>query len=523
MSKMTTTQKLARVNADPNLWLRNFVKIVDNSGNMVPFQLNEQQCHFIEDMTKFNIILKARQLGFSTMSLGLCLWQAVNKPNTNYLIVSYKQDSSTSLFEKLKQMYYSMPHDKYEFPKVKRDNRGEFLFENGSRIQCVVAGLKELSRGSTYQYILLSEFAFYSNHEKILLAIEQSLAKNEESRVVIETTANGFNYFQSLFMSAYKGKSKYKFFFYPWFASAYNKQFAFEYEEAMTWWKTQNKGNKLYSKDLEPDEIALHTKGVTLKMITWRRWKLLDMTLQDFQQEFPSSPFEAFITSGFSVFDQTKIVAVIDNVIPSLPFAEMTLVIPQSLHKYVGKGLNVYHLPKRGKRYYAGVDTASGSGADDSAMSVLDDDGVQVAVFYSNKVPVHVFASVVNEIGKWYNYAFLVVERNSYGLPMLERLRKDYDYLNLFKHKQFDQRGKRKNQLGWLTTNVTKSAMITDFKEQFEEDMLLLNCLETLEQMRIFVDTDGRLANKRGDNNHDDCVIATSLAVQGIKCNKWYV
>ena len=68
-----------------------------------------------------------------------------------------------------------MPRNKYDFPQVRRDNREELLFDNGSRIQCVVAGTKELGRGNTYQYVLLSEFAFFDDQEGVL-QIEQSLA-----------------------------------------------------------------------------------------------------------------------------------------------------------------------------------------------------------------------------------------------------------------------------------------------------------------------------------------------------------
>lgn len=520
---MSKEKKLARINADPKLWLLNFVKIVDNNGDLVPFKLNEQQEDFVDNMTKYSVCLKSRQLGLSTLSLGLCLWMACNKPNTNYLVVSYKQDSSVALFDRLKGMYYSMPHDKYDFPKVKNDNRGQFKLDNGSIVNCVVAGLKELSRGSTYSYILLSEFAFYNNQDKMLLSIEQSLAKNEDSKIILECTANGFNYFQELYMAAYKGKSKYKAFFYPWFASATKKQFSYEHQQAEAWHRAKDKGRMLNAADLEPDELEVYKRGATLKQMIWRRWKLLDMSLSEFQQEYPSTPFEAFITSGFSVFDQSKIVQAIDNTLPALTYPDVSGVLPESLHRHIGKGLSIYHLPKQGKRVYGGVDVASGSGGDSSTIYLMDDDGVNVATFNSNRVPVHEFAGVVDALGKFYGYAFLCVERNSFGLPLLERLRKDYQYMNLYKHKTFDQKGKRKNQLGFLTTNVTKSSLIVSFKESFEVGLIWINDIETLEQMRIFVDKDGKTGNKRGENNHDDLVIAACLSVEGMRANRWYV
>jgi hypothetical protein len=523
MAKLSTKQKLAIINDDPKLWLKNFVKIVDNEGNLVPFELNDQQAEFVDNMAKFNVIAKARQIGFSTMSLGLCLYYACTRPHTNYMIVSYKQESSSALFEKLKMMYDTLPVDKYPFPKIKRSNRGEFVLDNGSRIVCAVAGLKDVGRGSTFEYILLSEFAFYSNQEKLILSAEQALAKNERSRLVIETTSNGFNYYQKLFMNAFKGNSKYKSVFFPFYCSAYVKQFRHEHNEAEEWYKERFK-KRLSVEDLEPDEKILYEAGANLRMLMWRRWKLTDMELQQFYQEFPSNPMESFISTGFGVFDQSMILERLNFVVAPLAHEPLKQEVGAILSPYLGRGLRIYHAPVRGRKYYAGVDVASGSGQDDSSMAVYDDEGQQVAVFNNNKAPVYKFADIVDALGRYYNQAFLVVERNSYGLPLLERLRKEKEYLNIYKQKMFDQQtGRKKMKLGWQTTSVSKAVLISDFKEQFETSLINIECKETLEQMQIFIDTDGKMGNKRGEGNHDDLVLANALAIQGLKAGKWYV
>ena len=522
--KPTTAEKLKLINEDPVLWLQNFVKITTNTGDYIKFKVNDQQKQFIEEMERFNVIAKARQIGFSTMSLALCLWMAMNRPRTNYLIVSYKAESSTSLFDKLKMMYDDLPHDKFKFPKDVQNNRGQMKFDNGSSITLATAGGKDVGRGTTYEYILLSEFAFYENQDSILLSAEQALAKSKTSKLVIETTSNGFNTYQKLFDNAYKENSKYKAFFFPFYSSSYAKQFKDDYDEAEAWYKENNKGKRLTKDDLEQDELYLYEQGATLKQLMWRRWKLLDMTLQQFYQEFPATPMESFISSGLNVFDQQKIVERSKYIKKPLVYKDIKVSIPDSIAKYIGKSLMIYELPKQGIKYYAGVDTASGSGGDYSTISILNADGEQVLSFYDNKIPVYEFAKLLDIIGKWYNYAFLTVERNSFGTPILERLRKEYEYMNLYKHKIFNQQlGKKQLQLGYQTTQVTKNIMITDLKEQFELEMILINCQETLDQMQIFVETDGKTGNKKGKDKHDDCVIAMALAIQGIKQNKWYV
>lgn len=523
--KLTNKQKLDIINSSPELWLKNFVKITDNVGEIVPFEINKQQKLFVDEMKRFNIISKARQIGFSTLSLGLCLYYAMTRPRTNYMIVSYKSDSSTSLFDKLKMMYDDLPHDKFKFPKDIQNNRGQLRFDNGSSITLATASSKPIGRGTTYEYILLSEFAFYQNQEKNLLGAEQALAKSNTSRLVIETTSNGFNHYQKLFMSAWKGNSKYKPFFFPFYSSSYAKQFKTDYDEAEAWYKADNSGRRLTYDDLEPDEILLKEEGATFRQLMWRRWKLLDMTIQEFYQEFPSTPMESFIATGRSVFDNAKIVERMKYVTSPLEYKSLKHILPSVLEHRVKKSLFIFEPPMKDKRYYAGVDTASGNGGDNSTISIIDEEGVQVCTFYDNKTPVYEFAKIVNDLGRLYNYAYITVERQGFGVPVLERLRKEYRYMNLHKHKIFNQQqGKHKIQLGFNTSAVSKSIMVSDFKEQFELDMLLINCLETLEEMQIFIEgAGGSTGNKRGNGLHDDLVDALGLAIQGRKVSKWYV
>jgi hypothetical protein len=520
----TTEEKLKIINSDFKLWAKNFVKIVDNEGNEIPFVLNEQQDYFYQNMDKFNIISKSRQLGFTTYSLAYCIWLASTRPNTNCLIVSYNVESTQSIFERLKQMYASVP-DKYK-PAEKRNNRMELLLENNSRIIVKTAGVKSLGRGMTLQYALLSEFAFYNDEQQkdTLVSLEQALAKNEDSKIVIETTSNGYNYYQKLFMSAHKGNSKYKSFFFPWFSSATAKQFKHEIDLAEKWFRANNKGHRMTPENIERDEIVLREKGISYKLLMWRRWKLEDIDIEDFNQEYPDSPESSFKATSRSVFDTMKISERLNYTFPALVRGDITKELPNSLDHYLGKGFFIYKNVKVNERYYIGVDTSSGNGGDNSAVSVFDSQGEQVAVFFDNRIPVYKFAQVVYDIGMYFNYGFLVVEKNSFGQSVIEKLRAEYGYLNMFKMKTFDERGRKRYKIGWVTTSVTKPKLVSDYKEQFEMDLILLNDNETLEEMKIFTSYEnGKTGNIRGEGFHDDLVVASALAIQGMKCGKWYV
>ena len=247
----------------------------------------------------------------------------------------------------------------------------------------------------------------------------------------------------------------------------------------------------------------------------------------DFYQEYPSNPLESFISTGNAVFNQTKILNRLSYANEPIDKSEMRSQLPESIRQWASKGIVLFDYPKSGKRFFFGIDTASGSGGNNDSSTIVgfDEDGQQVLTFESNKIAVYEFAELIDVLGRYYNYAFLVVERNSYGLPVIERLRKECGYENIYKQKMFDERGKKKLQLGWTTTQSNKAIFISDFKEQFEKGLINIECKQLLQQMQLFVENSGKLGNKRGntEKNHDDLVIAAALSVQGMKASKWYV
>ena len=527
MPKLTTQEKLRRINADPALWLKNFVKI-DCNGELVPFVVNPEQKDFLDNMDRYCCILKSRQIGFSTLSLGLMLYYAFQIPNSNYLMLAQSEDATQNLFTRLKLMYESI-HDKYRIG-FRKNNEMELLLENNSRIAVKTASkMKAESAGRSYSLTMihLSEFAFYDEkfQEKGLLALENALIKNENARIIIESTANGLNYFYYLFKDAIAGNSKYKAFFYNWLGEGAKKQFKYEYELAKNWYKKGSLIKHLYDDEMNDTEKKLYALGATKVQLMWRRWKLQDITEEQFRQEYPATWQEAFVSTQESVFNQKQIS---DRLlyIPEALKANEIKDLPDILYPYLNKSLFIYKLPKPKEMYFGGVDSASGLSKDGdlSTMSILDSSGEQVAVFYQSGIPVYKFAHIVNELGNYYNYACLMIERNSYGLDLINRLKREIGYLNLNKTKKWDRTTGRKTlEIGWNTDNVSKSKLIQDFKEAFEEGVILLNDRETLQQMQIYMEKDGKLGNVRGKNNFDDLVIATALAVQSLKLGRYYV
>ena len=194
-------------------WIQTFIKIVDKQGKMVPFILTEEQRTLVEQMERENIILKSRQLGISSIVIALSIRACIVNDHTTCLLVSHNQSSTNTIFDKLKQQFNSLPD--FIKPKLATNNRQELKFENGSKITCLTAGNKDIGRGDTFNGIVhLSEFAFWKNPDKQLISLTQALS--DTGKIIIESTAQGFNKFSEVYYQAKSGENSYKGFFFNW-------------------------------------------------------------------------------------------------------------------------------------------------------------------------------------------------------------------------------------------------------------------------------------------------------------------
>lgn len=512
---ISTNDKLKILMNNPKVWIENLVKIADKEGNVVPFKLNELQGDFVRNMEKFNIILKSRQLGFSSVALALSLYYANTQPNTTCLLMSYSIDSATGIFEKLKQMYFTIPE---AFAcKLENNNRKELKFKNGSRIIISTCGNKDVARGLTIKFAHLSEVAFMKETvEKQMLAIEQALVPN--GYMILESTANGLNYFNELWNKANNGETMYKPFFYNWYEN--KSMFSKDYEYSMMVWNKRENPIPTYD-NLTSEEQVLFDKGATIEQLIWRRLKINNASEEQFKQEYPSTPLEAFITTGNSVFDSSKIIER-ERYIDSPKTKSELKDIPKTLINHVGKSFFIWQKVNKDLKYYIGVDSAEGIGQDFSVACVIDEDGKQVAEFRSNKIPPYQFSELVYELGKYYNYAYLVIEKASAGHTVISKLRYDFKYMNMHKHKSYDARGKHKKKIGFETNSTSKPMMINHFRESFEEGQTLIQSPHVLEEMKVFIADDRGFMNAL-KGRHDDSIIAYCLALQGLKSGIWYL
>lgn len=168
------------------------------------------------------------------------------------------------------------------------------------------------------------------------------------------------------------------------------------------------------------------------------------------------------------------------------------------------------------------MDSGEGIGKDYSTVVVFDEDGEEVAMFKNNKIKPFEYAEIVNYIGHYFNKGILVVERASAGHTIIEKLRYEYKYMNMLKYKTYDARGKKKTKVGFETSSKSKGLIINNFREMFETGNIKLNSKETLEEMKVFeVKENGSMGAMQG--YHDDLVMATAMALEGLKQGTYYI
>lgn len=513
---MTYAEKLKRVLSDPVLWLQTFCTIVDKDGKKVNFKLNGEQKQLVKNLDKYNIVLKSRQLGITSVSCGLSLYYALNEPNSVCLLVSYSIDSASMIFDKLKQLYDDLPNA----IKLKdiANNRKELKFENGSKISVCTMGNKEIAKGSSIRFCHLSEVAFMKQDcvNKNLLAIEQALLP--DGKIILESTANGMNEFSTIWSKAENHENLYKPFFFSWIDD--KVMFAYEYKMfAQRYLETR--GEPLTAEQLEPDEREYYCMGASLEQLTWRRVKIKNSSEEKFRQEFPATAIEAFVTSGANIFDTKKIIDIYNqsSTLKALSTNEI-YTLPPALKPYNRNYLKVWDAPAPKEKYVMGVDASEGVGSDYNVIHIYTNDLVQVAEFRSNKTPPHEVAKATYELATWYNNALIVVEKASGGHIVLDRLRNTYNYKNLYKHKDYDGRGKIVKKIGFNTNPKTKPILINDFVELFDNDDIFVKSLALLNEMKTYEYVDGKMNAEAG--KHDDTVIATALAIQGVRSGVHY-
>ncbi|MEG1492113.1 MAG: hypothetical protein RR394_07655 [Oscillospiraceae bacterium] len=489
--------------------------------NVVPFRFNAAQNRMYEELERLYrlgtplriIILKARQLGFSTLTEAIIYKRTATRENVRSLIVAHREDSTANLFQMSKLFYDKSPPEIR--PMLSSSNAQELVFENpdknadrralspglNSRIRCNTAGGAGIGRSDTFQNVHASEFAFWrGKKDETLTGILQAVPNLPDTLVVIESTANGFDTFKDMWDDAVAGRSDFLPLFFPWFANA---EYTMQVADDTIWTES---------------EMQMKVRfGLTFGQMQWRRWCIRNncQNSEDkFRQEYPSAPDEAFLLSGKPVFDNERVMELRER-------AKKPLHIGEFVYSYDGRSITnirwieksdgairLYYEPKNRHPYVLGGDTA-GEGSDFFTGFVIDNHSGEWCAVLHRQFGEPEYVRQMFCLGQYYNNALIGTESNFSTYPM-QRLA-ELHYPKLYVRERSDTfTGKTKDSYGFRTDSITRPVIIAQLVELFTDHPGLFIDFDTLGEMLSFCkNEDDRPEALSG--KHDDLVMGLAV------------
>ena len=251
-------------------FIEDYFDITNKKNELVPFKLNDIQDRFIthDADDHRNVILKARQQGFSSLILAMFTVDFLLKDFSHSVIVADTRENAEGLLERVK-LYIESYEAKKKFKiNLKYNTRNE-LYNRDTRSKYTVGTAQnvQFGRSKTITNLHFSEAAFFPDMSKLLSAALQAVT--EDGMAIIETTANGYNFFRDFWIDCKEGKSNFKPVFYG--------------------------ASQFYSEDF------LAAKKMELK--------------REYQQEYPENWMEAFLASGDTYFKKEALEVYLTNAI----------------------------------------------------------------------------------------------------------------------------------------------------------------------------------------------------------------
>lgn len=451
---MTVATNPSAVISTPELWAAYILKIQDKTGAIVPFKYNDAQRDFIANRTTRDIIVKARQHGFSTLIQAELNRMALT--GAAHTLTLADVDDNTQKLRRIAKRFHDHWPDGIARPLRGEDSAVITTYpEMHSSASIATAGSRSAGRAGTYHALHGSEVAFWPRPEETIAGALQAVPY--DGWVVLESTPNGAQgWFYSTVMEALDGANNWRVAFYEWW---WNDEYAIEPPEPLTY---------------TPEEQHLvDTHGLSQAQIYWRRTKQRELK-HLFAQEYPEDIRECFLLSGQSFF------------------GDITGALGDTHYQRVD-----------GHRYVGGVDFAQT--VDWTVVSVGDvDTGQQVYIERMQKLPWAEMRRRILDVCERWNISRLLVEHNDAGRVNIEEMKR-VAY----------ERDMETTITSFKTTPKSKPPLITGLHEAIHSGALtLLDRPEVRREFQAFQASQtpsGSWKYAAPDGEHDDVVIATAL------------
>ena len=443
LKKANTTQEFTeehiveflKCKNDPVYFTEKHIKIVNVDEGLVSFNMYKYQKKLIKNFHKhrFNICKMPRQTGKSTTVVSYLLHYAIFNDNVNIGILANKAATARDLLGRLQMAYENLP--RWMQQGIVAWNKGSLELENGSKIIAASTSASAV-RGMSFNIIFLDEFAFVQNHlaDDFFASVYPTISSGKSTKVIIVSTPHGMNHFYRM-------------------------------------WHDAERGNNEYI------ATEVHWSEVPGRDKKWKEQTIRNTSKEQFAIEFECE----FLGSVDTLINAAKLKA---------------LVYEQPVEQN-GK-LSVYEKPYKNRDYIITVDVARGVGKDYSAFIVADITEFPykvVATYRDNEIKPMLFPSVIADVGKGYNDAYVLCEVNDIGDQVASILFYDLEYENLLMVAMRGRAGQIvgsgfsgvKTQLGVKMSTTTKKIGCSNLKTLIEEDKLTFCDYNIISELTTFI------------------------------------
>jgi hypothetical protein len=442
-------EEFIKCKEDPVYFARHYIKIVSLDEGLVGFDMYPFQEKLIRRFheNRFNICKMPRQTGKSTTCVSYLLHYAVFNDNVNIAILANKASTARDLLSRLQLAYENLPN--WMQQGILAWNKGSLELENGSKILAASTSASAV-RGGSYNVIFLDEFAFIPNHiaDQFFASVYPTISSGKSTKVIMVSTPHGMNHFYRYWHDAERGKNEYV-------------------------------------------ATDVHWSEVPGRDDAWKKQTIANTSEQQFKVEFECE----FLGSVDTLINASKL---------------RTMVYDDPIKQ--NKGLDIYLQPVDKHDYIITVDVARGVGIDYSAFVIVDITTFPhrvVAKYKNNEIKPMLFPSIIHEMAKAYNNAFVLCEVNDIGDQVASIIHYDLEYNNLLMCSMRGRAGQivgqgfsgQKTQLGVKMSKVVKKLGCSNLKTLIEDDKLIFTDYDIISELTTFIQKHHSFEAEEGCND----------------------
>ena len=456
LSKKEILTEIVKCGKDPDFFINSYARISHPIHGTVPFNTYDFQTQLLKDFNdhRFNVILKGRQLGISTITAAYVSWMMLFHRDKNILVMATKFQTAANLVKKVKAIIKNLP-DWMQIATISIDNRASFELNNGSQIKASTTS-GDAGRSEALSLLVIDEAAHVEGLDELWTGLYPTLSTG--GRCIALSTPNGVgNWFHQTYTDAEGGIND----FFP---------------TVLPW-------------DVHPDRDQ-----------EWFEEETKNMSQRQVAQEYECN----FNMSG-------------ETVIHPEDMARIKQALQEPKYKTgFDRNFWIWEEYQPGESYLLVADVARGDDKDSSVFHIMKLSTMEIIGEYKSKITPDLFANMLNEVGKEFGECLMVIENNSVGFAVLDKLR-DLAYPNLYysiksTHEYVEQYlGETSSNAvaGFSTTSKTRPLIVAKMEEFIRNKLVTIYSARLFNELETFVWQNGRPQAMRMYN--DDLVMAFAI------------